>query len=1217
MADGLVLGIDIGGTFTDLVALDTASRHVVSHKVLTTPADPNRAVADGIAALFARHGLDRAKVLRVVHATTLFANALVQRQGATVGLITTAGFGDTLGIGRERKYELYDLQIRMPEPLVPAERRLEVTERIAADGAVLRAVDPAEVVAEARRLLAMGCDSLAVCFLNSFVNGANEAAAAEAIAAALPSVAVTASHRVANEIREFDRFSTTVANAFIQPLAERYLRDFEAGLAGRCGIAAPVHVMLSSGGLATVAAAMRRPIRLLESGPAAGALAAAYFARLAGETELMALDLGGTTAKLCAVEGGVPLVTHAFEAAREKRFVPDSGLPIRIPTVDLIEIGAGGGSIARRDQLGLLKVGPRSAGAEPGPACYAQGGAEPTLTDANLALGLLNAARFAGGTMQLDAAAMRQAIGGLAQSLGLGAEATARGVHDLANESMAAAARVHAAERGLDPGRLALVVTGGGGPIHGGGVARRLGIQRMLCPPAAGVASAIGLCLAPARLDLVRFLGRPLAAMAAEAVEAGFAALEAEAREELRAMRLDAGAMQAERFADMRYLGQGFETLVALPPGPCTDTAGIVAAFRAHYERIFTRTIDWAEIELVNVRLVARVELVDRTAPIEVPAAGGAALGGAAERLVLLAGTPVAARVLDWDALPAGEVVHGPALVQQPGSTLVLGPGDACRIGPLGRAVVDLATEHADAGAGFDAVRTEVVWRRLIGIVDEASAALVRSAFSTVVRESDDFSVVITDPRGRLLAQGHKSIPSFFGTLPRTVEHFVAQFGEDIAPGDILITNDPWWGTGHLADVSVAMPVFHRGRIVAFAASTAHAPDIGGRSGAQRIADVYEEGFQIPTMKLAQGGVLDQSLLLILRKNVRSAEEVTGDLFGQMAALHLVRRRLEAVLEDWDLPGLEGFAAASFARTETAMRRAIAAWPRGEWRARLETDGMDGKPLELACRIATNGERVVVDYAGSSPQLAAAMNVPWCYTYAFTCYALKCLLDPDSPNNAGSQAAFDVVAPEGSVLNNVFPYSGGNRALTGHYLPALVLLALAPVEPDRVIAGTGSPIWSFLLRGADAAGRRFTLKAFFNGGMGASAALPGQDATSWPSNISGTPVEVMEQATPVRVLHKRLRQGSGGTGAQCGGDGTETAFLLLPGGPYSIGVNAERTRVPAHGLDGGGAGAVGAFLINGAARDIKDGPFALALGDVFTMRTPGGGGYGPAAGGAA
>ena len=1212
-----VLGIDIGGTFTDIVLLDREAGEVLSHKELTTPQDPNEAVARGVAVLRARHGVAPGDIARVVHATTLFTNALVERRGARVGLLTTRGFGDVILIGRERKYELYDLGLTLPAPLCDARDCFEVEERLDAQGGVVTPLDIPGAVAAARQAADAGCESLALCFVNAFVSGVHEAAAAQAIAAALPDLPLSLSHRVANEIREYERATTTVANAYIRPLADRYLTRFEAGLRA-VGIAAPVFVMLSNGGLTSVAEAMTAPIQLLESGPAAGALAAAHFARQAGIEGLMALDLGGTTAKLCTVEGGRPVVVHRFEAAREKRFVPESGLPIRIPTVDLIEIGAGGGSIAAKDQLGLLKVGPHSAASVPGPACYGRGGTAPTLTDANLHLGYLDPAYFAGGDITLRPEAGDRVLGALARELSLTPAAAAAGIHDLANENMAAAARVHAAERGTDPARLALVVTGGGGPIHGANVARKLGIRTLLCPPAAGVASAIGLTLAAARVDRQRFLGR---ALEEGGLRDGFVALEAELCAAARALGLEGRPLVAEWKADMRYAGQGFEVEVVLPGAPPRDEAEAAAAlrkgFEVQYRRIFGRLVDWAGIEVVSLRATGIIALEEEGRALR---AGGAARAGneAPARRIMrhgAAAVEMQAMQIRWESLAPGDELAGPALVQQPGSTLVLGPGDVLRLDPHGLGIVTLARAEA-AGRGLDNVGAGLLWQRLIGVVDEASAALVRSSFSTVVRESDDFSVVLTDQHGRLLAQGTKSIPVFIGSLPRTVKHFLDRFPpETLQPGDVLVTNDPWFGTGHLADISLAMPLFRDGRLVAFAASTAHAADIGGRSGAQKIPDVYEEGLQIPTRKLIRAGQIDETLMDVIRANVRAPEQVLGDLLGQVAALDLVRRRLEVVLDEWGLPNLDAFAEDSFARTERTTRAAITRLKPGTFRAEQATDGMD-QPVQLKAAVTVTGDRVTVDYAGSSAQIPAALNVAYCYTHAFTVYALKCLLDPDSPNNEGSHRALHVLAPEGSILNHTRPYSGGNRALVGHYLPGLVLAALAPSMPDKVIAGVGSPMWSFLLRGCDAQGRGFALKTFFNGGMGASATRDGLSATSWPSNISGAPVEVIEQAAPVRVLAKRLRRGSGGAGRHRGGDGLELEVELLEGGPYLIGFNAERTRTPAHGLFGGGAGATGEILLNGAPIDIRE-VLPLRPGDRLVIRTPGGGGYGPASDGAA
>src|SRR5215468_3421293 len=523
------LGIDIGGTFTDIVIYDHDAGRQVSRKVLTTHEDPARAVAAGVAALLREGRFAPGEFTRVVHATTLFTNALIERKGAVTGLITTEGFADTLEIGRERKYELYDLAITKPEPLVPRHLRLEVPERILADGSVHRRLDARAVEVRARALVKAGATSIAVVFLHAYANPRHEREAVRLIAKRHRGVAVTASHEVAPEIREFERASTAVANAYIKPLAHRYLELMAARVAEQ-GIPAPLHLMLSSGGLTHVAEAQRAPVQMLESGPAAGAIAAAYFGKDDSDGNLLAFDMGGTTAKLSLVDGGEPLTAYSFEAARQRRFIEGSGLPIRISTIELIEIGAGGGSIASVDAIGLLKVGPRSAGSQPGPAAYGLGGAEPTVTDADLLLCYLNPDYFAGGELALDVAAARAAVERVARVLGLPATQVAWGIHDVVNENMAGAARVHIAERGRDPRHYALVCTGGGGPVHGYGVARKLGISRLICPPSPGVASAWGLLVAPARVDRVATIGFRLDTGKLSDLEAAFQRLEEEAR---------------------------------------------------------------------------------------------------------------------------------------------------------------------------------------------------------------------------------------------------------------------------------------------------------------------------------------------------------------------------------------------------------------------------------------------------------------------------------------------------------------------------------------------------------------------------------------------------------------------------------------------------------------------------------------------------------------
>jgi N-methylhydantoinase A len=693
---GYSLGIDIGGTFTDIVAYDHDTGRQWSRKVLTTHDDPVRAVAAGVGAVLGAGRLAPSRVTRVVHATTLFTNALIERQGAPTGLLTTAGFADTLEIGRERKYELYDVNLARPEPLVPRQLRLEVGERTRADGRVTRRLDPGEVRRRARRLVDAGATSIAVVFLHAYANPRHEAEAVRVVERSFPRVAVTASHEVAPEIREYERASTTVINAYVKPLAHRYLALMAARLAA-LGVPAPLLLMLSSGGLTHVAEARRTPVGMLESGPAAGALAAAFFGREDGGGSLLAFDMGGTTAKLSLVDGGEPLTAYSFEAARQRRFIEGSGLPVRISTIELIEIGAGGGSIADVSEIGLLKVGPRSAGSQPGPAAYALGGTEATVTDADFLLGYLNPAYFAGGEVKADLEAARRAVGRLAARVGLAPTHVAWGIHDIVNENMASAARVHIAERGRDPRDYALLSTGGAGPVHAWGVARKLGLRRVICPPSAGVASALGLLVAPARVDRVATVGIRLDRGSLAALEGAFRRLEEEARAVMADTGLPLETATVRRLADGRFLGQGFDLVVPLPDGPYDDSEAarrkLQAAFESAYREKFALTPPDVPVEFINIRVAVRAHVAG--AGVAVTGARGRADGeaikGRRPAYFGEAGGFVETTVYDRDRLAAGDELRGPAVVEEEGSTLVVGPGGVARVAPSGNIVVTLS----------------------------------------------------------------------------------------------------------------------------------------------------------------------------------------------------------------------------------------------------------------------------------------------------------------------------------------------------------------------------------------------------------------------------------------------------------------------------------------------------------------------------------------------
>ena len=673
------IGVDIGGTFTDLVWVDEATGAVRVGKLLTTPKDPSQAVEEGVVTLLHEAGAGAAAVRALIHGTTLATNALIERKGARVGLLATAGFRDAVEIGREGRYDMYDLFIDPPVPLVPRQLRVEVAERVLADGAVLRPLDPVQARAAIADLGALGVEAIAICLLHAYRNPVHERALAALCAEILPGIPVSCSSDVVPEIREYERTSTTTANVYVMPLMARYLDDLERKLQ-ELGVPGRLYVMMSAGGIATPETAKRVPIRLVESGPAAGALAAARSARQVGLDRLLSFDMGGTTAKACVIDRGEPLLAREFEVARADRFKKGSGLPIRVPVVELIEIGAGGGSVARVDRMGLLKVGPDSAGADPGPACYGAGGQEPTVTDADLLLGYLDAEFFLGGRMRLDVGAARRAIETrVAAPMNLGVTEAAWGIHRVVNENMAAAARVHGIERGKDLRGYPLFAFGGAGPVHAWQVGRILRVPRVLVPYGAGALSAYGLLAAPLAFDFVRTAPQRLTAADWELINRLFQEMETEGRRILRGAGVPDADVTVRRSAEMRYFGQGHEVDVEIPTGILTPASlqPITSSFETAYRLLYSRTPMGVPLEALNWRAVISGPSPDLT--ITSGLENGAATAPTAKKHRAAyfpeAGGYVETPVYDRYRLDPGARFAGPAIVEERESTTVIGPG--------------------------------------------------------------------------------------------------------------------------------------------------------------------------------------------------------------------------------------------------------------------------------------------------------------------------------------------------------------------------------------------------------------------------------------------------------------------------------------------------------------------------------------------------------------
>ena len=609
------IGVDVGGTFTDVVlehggALTTA-------KVLTTPSAPDDAVLAGVDDVLARTDVDPAAVGLLIHGTTLATNAIIERKGALTGLVTTEGFRDVLDIGYESRYDQYDIMIEKPSALVPRERRLVVPERVDVHGRVLMPLDEAAVETAAGELARLGVESVGIGFLHSYANPAHERRAREIIAAALPEVSITLSSEACPEVREYERFCTTAANAYVQPLMASYLGRLRTRLEAR-GVACPVLLMTSGGGLASLDAAIRFPIRLVESGPAGGAILATRIAAEMGLDKVISFDMGGTTAKICLISDYTPQTAREFEVDREARFTKGSGIPLRIPVIEMVEIGAGGGSIARVDAMGRIAVGPDSAGADPGPAAYGRGGTAPTITDADIALGRIDPRRFAGGKIALDVEAARRAIAsGVAAPLGLDDRMAAFGITEMVDETMSNAARVHAVEQGKVAADHAVIAFGGAAPLHAGRLADKLGVDTIVVPTEAGVGSAVGFLRAPVAYEVVRSRNMRLRDFDAGAANAIIEEMHTEALAVVRSGAPDA-RLEEVRGAYMRYVGQGHEIFVVFPVRALgLDDAHVVQrAFDAEYARLYRRVIPEAEVEVLTWALTLST-VADRPVAVE------------------------------------------------------------------------------------------------------------------------------------------------------------------------------------------------------------------------------------------------------------------------------------------------------------------------------------------------------------------------------------------------------------------------------------------------------------------------------------------------------------------------------------------------------------------------------------------------------------------------
>ncbi|MEM1197782.1 MAG: hydantoinase B/oxoprolinase family protein [Pseudomonadota bacterium] len=1210
------LAVDIGGTFTD-VAIEIGP-DIRTAKTLTSHDDPVKGVLLGIDYALQGLSLEPAAFGSVIHGTTLATNALIERRGAKVAVITTEGFRDILEIGYERRYDQYDINIDAQDFLVPRDLMFGVRERLGVDGEVLTPLERKAVEAVVTEVVASGAQSIAVCLLHSYKNPAHEQLVRDVIADVAPHISVTLSCEVSPEIREFDRMCTAVCNAYIKPLMETYLSSLETALQAQ-GFTCPLFIITSGGGMTTLETATAYPIRLVESGPSGGAIMAARVAAERQIDKVVSFDMGGTTAKICLIEDQTPKSSRAFEIDRSARFMKGSGIPVRIPVIEMIEIGAGGGSIAKVDSMQRLRVGPKSASSDPGPACYGKGGTAPTVTDADVAIGYIDPEGFAENRLNLQPDLARAAIArDLGKPLGLTTIAAADGISQTVDEAMANAARMHAVEQGKDLTGCTMVAFGGNGPLHAARIAEKIGVRKIIVPENPSVGSAIGFLFAPVSYEIVRTYPAGSTNFPFEAVNTLLSDLERSARE-----IVEAGAegqeISVQRMAFMRYDGQGQEIEVPVPAGALDDDAlsHMVRQFEAEYGRQFSRIVPGMQIEFINWSVTAS------NTPLQ-PAGVSDMMAGApaepiSERQLSLGqdGKLTNAIVYQRANLKAGQTLKGPALIAEPQTTTYIPATFDAEIDGAGSIVMTRKEHVAQAArSGRSAIDWQVMWDRLLAVVEEQGQVLMRTAFSPIVRECGDISAGVFDTNGDMLAQAVSGTPGHINTMAETVRQMMPHLDlEAMRPGDVFCTNDPWIGAGHLNDLCLVAPIFHNGKWIGFTACTSHVYDLGGRGMGPDGTDLYDEGLYIPVCKLVDQGEVNRLVIEFIKTNSRSPVANEGDAYALIACCDVGGARVSEMLAEFDLENLEALAGHILTASAKATRDAINALPNGTYHNELMIDGYDFE-IKFCAALTIKDDQIIVDLEGTSGHSALGINCPINYTAAYAVFAMRCLIGPEVPNNAASLAPFIMKAPEDCILNAQPPAPVAMRHTCGHMVADLVLGAIHKAVPGLAPAEGSTCLWDLPIRSAASSAMpgstatTFATEFTHSGGTGARPTKDGLSATAFPSGVYGTQTEIAEATAPVRYLRRELIVDSGGAGKFRGGLGqfiemesNEDADILLLAG-------VERTKFPAEGREGGHNGAAGHIQLRSGPVLKSKGEQTIPAGDTLLWSSPGGAGYG-------
>ena len=1156
------IGVDVGGTFTDLYYSDDATGQVVVEKVPSTPQDSSQGVLDGLRALCRKAGVELSEVDMLVHGTTVATNIALTHTGASVGMITTEGFRDILHIARHKKPYNFSLQQELPwqsDPLVKRRHRLTVRERITAPrGEVLVELDEDEVRERIRQLKAEQVESIAVCLLHSYLNPTHEQRIGEIVAEEYPEAYLSLSSDIVPLYREFERFSTTALNAYVGPKVSIYLHRLNEAVASM-GFKHEILLMQSSGGMIGITQAAKRPVTLMMSGPVGGLIGSVWAAKQSGFDNVVGLDIGGTSADIGVAHGGELRMRHLLDTK-----IGD--YQAMVPMVDIDTIGAGGGSIAYVDAGGVFRVGPQSAGAVPGPACYQRGGTEPTSTDAQVLLGRMRPDRGLAGTgLRLDPQLSRDAMAKVADKLGMTVEEAALGALQIQKFGMSQAIEQNSVRRGYDPRDFTLVAGGGAGALFVCEIAEELEIPKVLVPAHPGILAATGLLATDQKYEFVGTARFALGSADTWQLQNSYAALEADAIAQFEADRIPAERRVVRRLADARYEGQGYEIRFSVPDGPITDAwlAEVEDLFHQAHEAEYGHRFKDSAVELVNIRVEA-IGTIDELTPPQAPgAATGLEEALIARRPVVFSadGQPTSFDTAFYDRgkLGAGQVFEGPAIIEQYDSTVVVPPRFSGRIDEVGNMVIDVPAKEAEGENLATPILMRVVGGALTSAAKEMASVLFRMSYSSIIRESEDLGAGLFDKDGNVLAESD-STPMFMGSMPKIVRGVMSVLGDDINEGDIILHNDPYLGATHSPDVAVITPIFFEGQLVGFAGASGQLIDNGGAfSGLMvDIQDVQSEGTIFRAVKIQDRGVRQEALLKHIFANTRTPTSNKGDIEAMIAACALATRRYTDLIAKYGLQAVQDSGQAWIDYSERMLRQEIAKIPDGVYETEvgyLDDDGRNyGKKLPIAVKVIVEGDEITYDLTGSSEQVPTAYNCAFEGTTvsAFTFITRMMFLDEVAfpvfvPQNEGMLKPLKVIAPEGTIFNPTYPAATFSRFSQVQRAVDLALRALAPVIPDRVTAGNSAHIHFMSYSGWDEKSSEYWVYLEVNeGSYGGRATSDGPDSVdNLIANTRNNPIEELEWRFPMRTDRYELRKEPAAAGEFRGGIGIvrENTFL--------------------------------------------------------------------------